>query len=95
VRTKPPLLEISPQLEHALLDLVALGVSLRAAARAVGVSERAVYEWVQRGRSDDQPSLYSRFAAGLRDAQTEREQCIRMAIATAQLRCAQRGRPGP
>lgn len=58
----------SPQIEHAICDLVARGWPVSRAARYLGVSPRTARDWSSARR----PS-YARFAESVRDARLEHE----------------------
>ncbi len=59
--------KFTPEVRGALLERVASGVSLRDAARAVGVREKTVRSWITRGRRDGTGS-YAEFVTAIEAA---------------------------
>jgi hypothetical protein len=90
---RPPSLSLNPRIEHAVCDLTALGLPLGAVARELRIPERCLYEWWEKGRGDDPPPLYGRFAWGLEAARQERQAAVQAAVALARERVSPRTRP--
>lgn len=91
---RPPAFEIDRdrQLEHAIFDLVAAGVPLIVAGRELGIPQRTLLRWVQRGRAG--MARYERFLDGVEQARVERDSEIAQLVAAAQARTG-RGNPQP
>jgi hypothetical protein len=89
--TRPPLLEISPKVEHLVLDLVREGVSLVDIARGLNIGERSLRRWLAEGRHDGR-GLYCRFARGYNDAQLERQMIVNNLLQDARRSLAARPR---
>lgn len=54
------------KIAEQICKLVAVGVSVEAAAQSQGVSKATVYNWKERGENDEAP--YDAFAAALEKA---------------------------
>jgi len=77
-------LELTPALEHAICTLVANGIPLVDASRALGLGPRTVYRWVQWGRhANGHAPIYARFVDGVDAAQTERAYHVEQLLARA------------
>lgn len=70
-----------------LLELVARGVAVEAAAGAAGVGESTVYRWLARGREPDAPTEFREFREAVKRARASAE-------ATFTLQLAERGAEG-
>jgi transposase len=78
--------KLTPQRIEAIAELVRNGNYLVVAAEAAGVSDAAVYKWLERGSRDeerDQDSLYFQFREAIQRAQAEAEQVLVSAIEKA------------
>lgn len=91
MRTRPTAFEIDHdrRLEHALFALVRKGVPVVTAARELGVPERTVLRWVQRGRAG--MPRYRRFLDGVEAARAEHAYDVAQLVADARERGAARG----
>lgn len=59
--------KFTPEVRGGLIERAAAGVSLADSARAVGVREKTVKDWLTRGRKDDD-GPYADFAQAIYDA---------------------------
>jgi hypothetical protein len=83
----PAPVKLTPQVEHALCDLVREGIPLVDAGRALGLGERTVQRWAAAGRErNGRLSVYRRFAESLAAAEFERQEHVRDVIAFARKR---------
>ena len=76
--------ELDARLEHAIADLVAAGLPLIDAARALELGPRTVYRWVALGRAGE--PRYERFVDSIEAAQTERAYDVARVIDVARRR---------
>jgi hypothetical protein len=72
------------RVEHALADLIAAGIDIKAAARALDLDENRVHSWLHRGRVGRRG--YERFAESIEHAQTERQAVVDELVADARQR---------
>ncbi len=65
---------LTPELTGRLVPLLRAGVAVEAATRAVRISERTFYEWMQRGeRGSQRNAPYRDFRAAVEQARGEHE----------------------
>lgn len=69
---------LTPTVEHQVASLVAHGLLLGDAARALGLGERTVRRWLALGRRG--APTYRSFAEAIDAARVEREQTIRQLV---------------
>jgi hypothetical protein len=77
---------LTPAIERALCDLVAIGLPLDAAARELGLGEQSPYRWVRLGRAGREP--YVQLVRSLEVAHAERARKVKRAITEARRRAA-------
>lgn len=66
--------KLSPQLRERLLQLIRAGCTRRDACLAVGVADRTLAAWLERGRDDREAGLrtmYAEFVAGIEQGEAE------------------------
>lgn len=66
-----PHLTLTHRVEHEICTLVAAGVPLNTAARAVGIPPDRVRKWVELGRRPNAPAHWARFVESVEAARVE------------------------
>jgi hypothetical protein len=78
----PPQPQLTPPLEHAICDLVRIGVPLSRAARELGIRASTARTWLwfagRPGTADADP--YRRFAEAIADAKREHEFAVQQLL---------------
>jgi hypothetical protein len=75
MRTRPCQLELSPKIEHLVLDLIREGVALVDVAEGLNLGERSLRRWLSEGRHSSR-APYHQFATGYSDATLERKMVV-------------------
>ncbi len=66
--------KLTPEIHKKIVAAVLGGNAAETAAEAFGVSERAFYEWMQRGRNGEEgDDIYVQFAQGVMEARAQAE----------------------
>ena len=66
--------KLTPEIHQKIIDAVLGGNATETAAEAFGVSERAFYEWLERGRRGDEgDDIYVQFAQDVMKARAQAE----------------------
>lgn len=71
---------LTPETTSAIATRIAGGVPQKHAARAAGLSERAVSGWMAQGRKDEKAGIESEFAAFYASVQTARSQWVQSIV---------------
>ena len=66
--------KLTPELADILVEAVGLGLSFAEAARIGEITERAIHKWRERGREEQESSIYTKFADRIDAAQVSRAQ---------------------
>jgi hypothetical protein len=73
---------LNHRVEHALADLVAAGLSINAAAEALGIPSGTVTVWLSRGRADA-TGRFARLVDSIEAAQAERAHHVAQLVEAA------------
>lgn len=76
---------LTPRVEHALAELVAAGLSINAAAQALGIPSGTVTVWLARGRTQ-RHGQFARLVESIEAAQAERAADVEQLVDTARER---------
>jgi len=75
-----PPLTLTPQVEHGIADLIALGVPLSRAARELGVPPRTARYWLGLAHDPAAAAHWQRFRESIEDARFEHERRVQLRL---------------